>query len=69
MYIPIEDWHWPMCVADMLKHVIELTNQYVADAYEVGGYYKVKRAVERGCVCREISYGSCGGLCPIFVWA
>lgn len=49
-----------MCVADMLKHVIELTNQCVADAYEVGGYYKVKR---------EISYGSCGGLCPIFVWA
>jgi hypothetical protein len=25
-YIPTEDWHWPMCVADMPKQVIKLTD-------------------------------------------
>ncbi|KAL4782594.1 hypothetical protein BJX76DRAFT_358750 [Aspergillus varians] len=67
-YIPIEDWHWPMCVADMPKHVIELTDQCASDACELDseGYCKVKRAVDRACVCRNISYDSCGGSCHIF---
>lgn len=51
----------------MPKQVIELADQCATDAYEVGGYYKVKRAVERACFCREIGYGFCGGFCPIFV--
>ncbi|KAJ5385285.1 hypothetical protein N7517_003196 [Penicillium concentricum] len=65
-YIPIEDWHWPMCVADMPKEVIELPDQCATDACEPGGYCKVKRAIDRACFCRDISYDSCGGLCKIF---
>jgi hypothetical protein len=66
--IPIEDWHWPMCVADMPKQVIELTDQCATDACELdsSGYCKVKRAVDRACFCRNISYDSCGGSCQIF---
>lgn len=67
-YIPIEDWHWPKCVADMPKEVIGLTDQCAADACELNssGYCKVKRAVDRACFCRNISYDSCGGSCQIF---
>lgn len=67
-YIPIEDWHWPTCVADMPKQVIELTDQCATDACELDSsdYCKVKRAVDRACFCRDISYDSCGGSCQIF---
>ncbi|KAI3340170.1 hypothetical protein F4824DRAFT_497752 [Ustulina deusta] len=67
-YIPIEDWQWPRCVADMPKQVIELTDQCATDACELeaSGYCKVKRAVDRACFCRDISYDSCGGSCQIF---
>ncbi|KAH7321492.1 hypothetical protein BKA65DRAFT_512296 [Rhexocercosporidium sp. MPI-PUGE-AT-0058] len=67
-YIPIEDWHWPMCVADMPKQVMELPDQCVTDACEINssGYCKVKRAIDRACFCRDISYESCGGSCQIF---
>ncbi|KAJ5710520.1 hypothetical protein N7488_004676 [Penicillium malachiteum] len=34
-FIPIEDWRWPMCVADMPKHVTELTDQCTTDACEI----------------------------------
>lgn len=66
--IPIEDWHWPMCVEDMPKQVIELTDQCATDACELdsSGYCKVKRAVDRACFCRDINYDSCGGSCQIF---
>jgi len=67
-YIPTEDWHWPMCVADMPKQVIKLTDQCATDACEVdsSGYCKVKHAVDRACFCRDISYDSCRGSCQIF---
>ncbi|OOF98685.1 hypothetical protein ASPCADRAFT_204459, partial [Aspergillus carbonarius ITEM 5010] len=67
-YIPIENWHWPKCVADMPKQVIQRTDQCATDACEVdsSGYCKVKRAVDRACFCRDISYDSCGGSCHIF---
>ncbi|KAI2730076.1 hypothetical protein CBS147332_1928 [Penicillium roqueforti] len=65
-YIPIEDWHWPKCVADMPEQVIELTDQCATDACEVGGYCKIKRAVDRACFCHNINYDSCGGSCEIF---
>ncbi|KAH8600114.1 hypothetical protein B0O99DRAFT_649498 [Bisporella sp. PMI_857] len=66
--IPIEDWHWPMCVADMTRQVIELTDQCATDACELdsSGYCKVKRAVDRACFCRDFGYDSCGGSCQIF---
>ncbi|KAI2713067.1 hypothetical protein DTO012A7_9686 [Penicillium roqueforti] len=65
-YIPIEDWHWPKCVTDMPEQVIGLTDQCATDACEVGGYCKIKRAVDRACFCRNINYDSCGGSCQIF---
>ncbi|KAJ5738096.1 hypothetical protein N7493_001251 [Penicillium malachiteum] len=67
-FIPIEDWRWPMCVADMPKQVTELTDQCATDAYEIdsGGYCNVRRAVDRACFCQNASYDSCTGLCHIF---
>lgn len=65
-YIPIEDWHWPKWVANMPEQVIELTDQCATDACEVGGYCKIKRAVDRACFCRNINYNSCGESCQIF---
>jgi hypothetical protein len=67
-YIPTENWHWPTCVADMPKQVIELTDKCATDACEIdpSGYCKVTRAVDRACFCRSISYHSCGGTCQIF---
>ncbi|KAI1345656.1 hypothetical protein F5Y01DRAFT_51426 [Xylaria sp. FL0043] len=68
-YIPVQEWHWPKCVADMPKQVIERTDhQCATDACEVDadGYCKVKRAVDRACFCRDIIYDSCGGSCHIF---
>ncbi|RDW62186.1 hypothetical protein BP6252_11619 [Coleophoma cylindrospora] len=67
-YIPTEDWHWPMCIADIPKQVIKLTDQCATDACEIdsSGYCKVKRTVYRACFCRNIRYDSCGGSCQIF---
>ncbi|KAL3471475.1 hypothetical protein BJX99DRAFT_237361 [Aspergillus californicus] len=67
-YIPVEDWHWPKCVTDMPPHVVKLADQCETDACEPdsNGYCKVRRAVDRACVCRDISYSSCGGLCKVF---
>ncbi|KAI1128145.1 hypothetical protein F5Y10DRAFT_181348 [Nemania abortiva] len=68
-YIPKEEWHWPKCVVDMPKQVIERANHLCStDACEVdaNGYCKVKRAVDRACFCYDIAYDSCGGSCHIF---
>ncbi|KAF2963786.1 hypothetical protein GQX73_g9786 [Xylaria multiplex] len=68
-YILMEEWHWPRCVADMPKQVIDRTShQCSTDACEVdvNGYCKVKRAVDRACFCRDIVYDSCGGSCHVF---
>ncbi|KAE8154291.1 hypothetical protein BDV25DRAFT_147879 [Aspergillus avenaceus] len=67
-YIPMEAWHWPKCVADMPDQVTDLTTQCAADACELdsNGYCKVTPAVDRACVCRGISYNSCGGSCQVF---
>ncbi|GAP84733.1 putative protein bli-3 [Rosellinia necatrix] len=66
--IPVEDWQWPRCVADMPKQVIELPDRCTTDACEIGpsGYCKVRRAVDRACFCRDISYDSCRGSCQLF---
>lgn len=67
-YIPVQDWHWPKCFADMPKQVTGLTDKCETDACELdsSGYCKVKRAIDRSCFCRDISYDSCGGSCRIF---
>jgi hypothetical protein len=67
-YIPIEDWNWPKCVTDMPKQVTELAGLCATDACELdsSGFCIVKRAIDRTCFCRDISYDSCGGSCQIF---
>ncbi|KAH7398133.1 hypothetical protein BKA64DRAFT_754045 [Cadophora sp. MPI-SDFR-AT-0126] len=47
--IPIDDWHWPICVAYMPKLVMELPDRCATDACEIdsSGYCKVKRAIDR----------------------
>ncbi|KAH6706497.1 hypothetical protein BKA61DRAFT_739410 [Leptodontidium sp. MPI-SDFR-AT-0119] len=60
-FIPIEDWHWPIFVADMPKQVIQLPDRCSTDACEIdsSGYCEVKRAIDRACFCHGISYDSC----------
>ncbi|KAL6835686.1 hypothetical protein J3E69DRAFT_352205 [Trichoderma sp. SZMC 28015] len=68
-YMPIEHWKWPTCVTDMPNKVTNLVDQCATDACEIsspGGYCNVKRAVERSCLCHDISYDSCGGSCRVF---
>ncbi|KAF1836883.1 hypothetical protein BDW02DRAFT_566653 [Decorospora gaudefroyi] len=67
-YIPTEDWRWPECVAGMPKKVTGLADTCTTDACEVDsrGYCKIKRAIDRACFCRNISYNSCKGSCHVF---
>lgn len=68
-YIPLEDWQWPSCVADMPQQVTSLPGHCAAEACELDadGYCsKIQPGVERACFCHSISYDSCGGLCHVF---
>lgn len=68
-YIPLEDWRWPLCVADMPEQVTGLPDQCAAEACELDadGYCReIKPAVDRACFCVNISYDSCGGSCQVF---
>jgi hypothetical protein len=67
-YIPTEQWRWPKCVADMPSQVTRLTDTCATNACErdARGYCRVKRTVDRACVCRGINYDSCGGSCQFF---
>ncbi|KAI9034933.1 uncharacterized protein KD926_005014 [Aspergillus affinis] len=67
-YISTDDWKWPKCIADMPKQVIQLLDQCVTDACDLdsSGYCKVRRAVDRACICHNLSYNSCGGSCEVF---
>ena len=67
-YIPTENWRWPGCVATMPRRVIGLVDQCTTDACELDseGYCNIKRAVDRACFCRSISYDSCKGSCHVF---
>ncbi|KAL5339869.1 hypothetical protein BJX70DRAFT_141000 [Aspergillus crustosus] len=67
-YIPIEDWHWPIRIADIPKPLSTALDQCATDACESGlsGYCEVKRAVDRACFCHEVSYDFCKGSCQNF---
>jgi len=67
-YIPTDRWHWPNCVTAMPKKVIGLTDRCTNDACELdsSGYCNIKRAVDRACFCRNISYNTCKGSCHVF---
>jgi hypothetical protein len=66
-YIPTERWHWPDCVTAMPKKVIGLTDRCTTDACELdsSGYCSIKRAVDRACFYRNISYNTCKGSCQV----
>lgn len=67
-YMLKDDWRWPTCVTDMPKRVTDLPHQCAMDACEVdsNGFCRVRRSIDRACVCRSITYESCGGLCQFF---
>lgn len=67
-YIPTEKWRWPECVAAIPARVIKSVDQCTTDACELdaNGYCDVKRAVDKACFCRSISYDSCKGPCHVF---
>jgi len=52
----------------MPKKVIELTDRCTTDACELdsSGYCSFKRAVDRACLCHNISYNTCKGSCQVF---
>jgi hypothetical protein len=67
-YIPVENWHLPERIADMPKQLEQLSDQCKTSAYEVilDGYWKVKQAIDRECICSYISYKLCQGSCQVF---
>lgn len=67
-YIPVEDWTWPKCVADMPEQVTERTDRCATNACEVDheGYCRIRRTIDRSCFCSTIGYNTCGGSCHIF---
>lgn len=67
-YIPVEEWTWPKCVADIPKEILTRQDQCTTDACEVesDGYCTIRRSVDKKRFCREFSYESCGGSCHAF---
>lgn len=67
-YIPMENWRWPDCVTDMPNEVIGLVDRCTTDACELDaeGYCNIRRAVDRACFCRSMSYERFQGPCHKF---
>ncbi|KAH4061697.1 hypothetical protein HBH50_219290 [Parastagonospora nodorum] len=67
-YIPIEEWKWPKCVADMPKEILTRRDQCTTDACDVKSddYCTIKPSVDKASFCRDFSYESCGGSCHAF---
>ncbi|KAF2690498.1 hypothetical protein K458DRAFT_439447 [Lentithecium fluviatile CBS 122367] len=53
---------------DSLRRVTGLVHHCATDAcgLDSSGYCKVKRTVDRACICRNINFETCGGSCQIF---
>ncbi|KAJ4308499.1 hypothetical protein N0V84_012058 [Fusarium piperis] len=66
-YIPLVDWRWPECVADMPRRITDLTNQCTTHACQPdsNGYCQVRHTIDRACFCRNMEYDSCQGSCQI----
>lgn len=67
-YIPTRNWRWPQHRAARVKKVTRLTDHCTTDAcnFDSDGYCKVERAVDRACVCLNVSYDDCKGSCRNF---
>jgi hypothetical protein len=67
-YIFVENWSWPAVIAYTPQHAELLVRKCATDACEIDerGYCRTKRAVERACLCRDVSYSLCGWSCKDF---
>jgi hypothetical protein len=64
-FIPVEDWTWPVSVPSTSNQLLEACTTMACEVDDTG-YCRTKRAVERACFCRDMSYASCGKTCQIF---
>lgn len=67
-YISMENWHWPSCVKELPERVTRLVQHCATDACGIDsdGYCKVKHTVDRSCMCRNLSFETCGDSCQNF---
>lgn len=67
-YIPTEKWRWPDCVTEMPHELVGQVDRCTTDACEpdAEGYCNIRRAVDRACFCRSMSYERCPGPCHVF---
>jgi uncharacterized membrane protein len=67
-YIATKDWRWPQHVDARPTKLIRLADHCTTNAcgLDSEGYCKVERAVDRACLCREVSYDDCKGPCLDF---
>jgi hypothetical protein len=67
-YIVVENWSWPAVIAYTPQRTDLLVRRCATDACELDerDYCRTKRAVERACVCRYLSYSLCGRTCQDF---
>jgi hypothetical protein len=64
----IEEWSWPAVIGSTSQRAKILVEKCSTDACEVDekGYCRTKIAVEKACICRDISYSICGDSCNSF---
>jgi hypothetical protein len=67
-YIPVGEWHWPKCVADMPNEVFTLRDDSITNACKIDyyDYCIITPSVDQSSFCRNIKYESCGGSCHHF---
>ncbi|KAK7192358.1 hypothetical protein PSPO01_01930 [Paraphaeosphaeria sporulosa] len=67
-YIAPPKWRWPQHKGARSKKMTRLVDHCTTDACDIDsdGYCKVERAVDRACICRNISYDNCEGPCRDF---
>jgi hypothetical protein len=67
-FVPVQDWSWHAVIASTPQRAKSLFEKCAIDACEIdeGGYCRTKHAVERECICHNISYRLCGKSCTAF---
>ncbi|KAF9736472.1 hypothetical protein PMIN01_04251 [Paraphaeosphaeria minitans] len=67
-YIATQDWLWPQHKNSRPKKTTQPVDHCTTDACDIdfNGYCNVEHAVDRACVCKNVSYDDCEGLCRDF---
>ncbi|KAH8706925.1 hypothetical protein GQ44DRAFT_494358 [Phaeosphaeriaceae sp. PMI808] len=67
-YIYPWEWYWPSYATDMTREAKNLPHQCTTEACEINsaGFCEARSVIDRSCVCRDISYTSCGASCHGF---